>query len=454
MPEISKVNGEVYLVDDDPDLLNAMLETFSLADYQCTGFSDAAGVLQTIPVNWFGVIFCDIRMPGISGMDLLSTLQARQPDIPVILITGHADVSTAIAALKNGAYDFLEKPVAPDYMLELARRALEKRGLQLENQSLRAQRGSDNSLALRMIGNSPAMQTYRDKILTLSALNVDVLLIGETGTGKEISARCLHDYSSRVKENFVAINCGALPENTLDSELFGHEKGAFTGAGTRYKGRFEQANGGTLFLDELESMKHNAQVRLLRVLQEREIYRLGGYGPVKINVRVIAAIKQNPQRLVKEGTLREDLFFRLNIASLKIPALRDRRADVLILLDYFLPLVAQQHSLPVPKIDEKTRSTLSQYSWPGNVREVRNIAERLVIGLAVDMQNEMHPEQTIIPLDDAIAAYEKRKISAALSNAHGIVGIAAQMLDIPRKRLYLRMKFHHLNKDDFTGNLT
>ena len=311
---------QVLLIDDDPHLRQALSQTLDLAGLKVSALADAHGVAARIERDWPGVVVSDIRMPGIDGLQLLQQLQEQDPELPVLLITGHGDVPLAVQAMRAGAYDFLEKPFASDDLLDSVRRALALRRLVLDNRSLRLALADRHTLSARLVGQSPAMLRLREQIGALAGINSDVLILGETGAGKEVVARALHDLSNRRSGPFVAINAGALAESVVESELFGHEQGAFTGAQKRRIGKFEFANGGTLFLDEIESMSLEVQVKLLRLLQERVVERLGGNQLIPLDIRVIAATKEDLRQAADQGRFRADLYYRLNVAPLRIPA--------------------------------------------------------------------------------------------------------------------------------------
>ena len=293
MSSTLEMTCQVLLVDDDPHLRQALSQTLDLAGFQVSTRADAQGLAAQLPTDWPGVVVSDIRMPGLDGLQLLEQLQQADPQLPVILITGHGDVPMAVQAMRAGAFDFLEKPFASDDLLASVRRALALRQLVLENRSLRLALADRQQLSARLLGRSPAMQRMREQLGALAAIDTDVLILGETGAGKEVVARALHDHSSRRNGPFVAINAGALAESVVESELFGHEAGAFTGAQKRRIGKFEFANGGTLFLDEIESMSLEVQVKLLRLLQERVVERLGGNQLIPLDIRIIAASKED-----------------------------------------------------------------------------------------------------------------------------------------------------------------
>ena len=310
----------VLIVEDDPHVLLGCQQALELEDIPCIGVGSAEEALQRVDRDFAGIVVSDIRLPGIDGLTLLERLKSLDPSLPVVLITGHGDISMAVQAMHAGAYDFMEKPFSPERLVEVARRALEQRGLAREVSALRRQLAGRQDLAQRIIGRSPAIQALRELIANVGDTSANVLILGETGTGKELVARCLHDYSRRHQHAFVALNCGGLPENLFDSEIFGHEAHAFTGANKRRIGKIEHANGGTLFLDEIESMPVNLQIKLLRVLQEHTLERLGSNQSIPVDCRVIAATKADLAAMGKSGQFRSDLYYRLNVVSLELPA--------------------------------------------------------------------------------------------------------------------------------------
>ncbi|MCP1366865.1 sigma-54 dependent transcriptional regulator, partial [Halomonas sp. BBD48] len=326
----------VLIVDDEEHLRITASQTLELAGYRPEALSSAEAALDALSPDYPGVLITDIRMPGMDGMALLREVHRRDPDLPVILITGHGDISTAVEAMREGAWDFLEKPFAGEQLADVVRRATEKRQLSLENRHLKAELDAQRAApGPRIVGRTSAIQHLSAMLQRISQVDADVLLFGETGVGKDLVARSLHERSPRSGRPFVAINCGAVPESIIESELFGHEKGAFTGAVERRIGKFEHANGGSVFLDEIESMPLALQVKLLRVLQERSVERLGANEPIPLDIRIIAATKTDLKAAAEHGTFREDLYYRLNVVTLPIPPLRERREDIPLLFQHF-----------------------------------------------------------------------------------------------------------------------
>ena len=334
--------NSVIVVDDEASIRNAVEQWLSLSGFDVQLFSGAQDCLDQLPAHFPGVIVSDVRMPGMDGMALLSRLQQLDPDLPVILLTGHGDVPMAVEAMRVGAYDFLEKPFSPDELLSSLRRALEKRQLVLENRRLHEQADLRELIDGRLLGVSRSLQTLRRQVLDLAPLPVNVLIRGETGSGKELIARCLHDFGPRADKPFVALNCAAIPEQLFEAELFGHESGAFTGAQGKRIGKLEYADGGTLFLDEIESMPLAQQAKLLRVLQEQKLERLGSNQSIHVDLRVIAATKPDLLEEARAGRFREDLAYRLTVAELRLAPLRERREDIPLLYEHFSRSAAER----------------------------------------------------------------------------------------------------------------
>ncbi|MES9944369.1 MAG: sigma-54 dependent transcriptional regulator [Candidatus Thiodiazotropha sp.] len=441
---------DVYFIDDEIDLRLANEQTLELAGFQVQVFEKAEDVLQLIDDHTSGIVVSDIRLPGIDGLTLLQRLQQVDTTLPIILITGHGDISMAVDAMQKGAYDFIEKPFSTERLVETVRRALEKRRLILENRTLKSELDAENSLGPRIIGKTPAIKALKNTIYQLADTAADILLMGETGTGKELVARSLHEHSKRRDKNFVAVNCGAIPENLIESELFGHEKGAFTGAETRRIGKFEYANHGSVFLDELESMPLSAQVRLLRVLQERSLERVGSNESIDLDIRIIAATKVDLKAAAERGEFREDLYYRLNVVTLELPPLRERREDIPLLFQHFLLVAAARYGKVAPAMPDNISQKLMAFNWPGNVRELRNAAERFVLlgdecGLQLDDNSAMSP---CVPmtLPEHVEAFERAMIEQALSESDGVIKQTMELLGLPRKTLYDKMQKYGLDK--------
>lgn len=437
----------VLVVEDDPNVRLGCEQALQLEDIAVTAVDSAEQALQRIVPHYPGVVVSDIRLPGMDGMALLKKVRAIDPDLPVVLITGHGDVSLAVRAMKDGAHDFIEKPFSPDYLVEVARRALEIRRLTLEVRQLRARLENRNHLETRLLGNSPAMARVRQLIADLGNSAADILIEGETGTGKELVARCLHDASTKRSGNFVAINCGGLPETLFESEIFGHEAGAYTGATKRRIGKIEHANGGTLFLDEIESMPLAMQTKLLRVLQERTLERLGSNTPIPVHCRVVAATKADLKVLADQGQFRADLYYRLNVANLRLPPLRERREDIPLLFEHFLMQATARHERPAPEFSAARTGPLLAYEWPGNVRELRNVADRCVLGIEAGfppfgVQVPAGPQ----PLAETVAAFERALIADTLTRCGGSLARAADALSVAKTTLHDKIKKYRLGE--------
>jgi len=441
--------SKVVLVDDDQEVLDAYRQTLELDGFDVVAVGSAKAGLEILSPHLPAVVVSDVRMPGLDGFGLLDAVCAVDSDIPVILVTGHGDVPMAIKAVRAGAWDFIEKPADPVRLVETVRRALAHRSLILENRSLRAGGADQDSLAGRLIGQTAAIERLRRILQTLTDAEADVLLLGETGTGKEVAARALHDFGRRRNGRFVALNCGAMPETMIESELFGHEPGAFTGARERRIGKIEHASGGTLFLDEIESMPMTAQIRLLRVLQERTIERLGSNKEIPVDIRVIAATKADLTELAGKGAFREDLVYRLNVVTVRLPPLRERREDIPVLFTHFLHLAAARQARAAPSLEPSFLARLQQQEWPGNVRELRNAAERYLLGL--DEDEPPHTELNVhgtLTLERQMEVAERRVIEEALMRFGGRIGTTAEALGITRKTLYLKMKKYDLGRTE------
>ena len=443
---------QVILIDDDPHLRQALYQTLDLAGLKVLPLAEANGLAERIGRDWPGVVVSDIRMPGMDGLELLAQLHGQDPELPVLLITGHGDVPLAVQAMRAGAYDFLEKPFASDALLDSVRRALALRALVMDNRSLRLALSDRQLLSSRLVGVSPAMLRLREQIGALAATKADVLILGETGSGKEVVARALHDLSARRNGPFVAINAGALAESVVESELFGHEPGAFTGAQKRRIGKFEFANGGTLFLDEIESMSLDVQVKLLRLLQERVVERLGGNQLIPLDIRVIAATKEDLRQAADQGRFRADLYYRLNVAPLRIAPLRERGEDVLMLFDYFAGEASVRHDLTPNVLQPAQRALLLRHTWPGNVRELQNVAERFALGLELALDNSAEGQpaagnEVAGGLSEQVEHFEKSLIAAELERTHSSMRSLAEALGVPRKTLHDKLRKHGLNFD-------
>lgn len=446
--------ANIILVDDEKAVRDATAQSLLLAGYEVETFAAATEALAKITPEFEGVVISDIRMPGMDGLELLQRVLKIDRDLPVILISGHADVATAVAAIRKGGYDLLEKPFSNTQLVEVVKRASDKRRLTLENRALKEALENQTRPGPRIIGQTPAIMNLRKMITRIANVNADVLVWGETGTGKELVARSIHEQSKRRDHNYVAINCAAIPESLLDSELFGHEAGAFTGAKTKRIGKFEHANGGTLFLDEIEGMPLSTQAPLLRVLQERKIERLGSNKLIPLDIRVIAATKVDLKEAAERAEFRKDLYYRLNVVTLEVPPLRARREDIPLLFQHFVLVAAARCETEVPPLNSQALHVLLGHDWPGNIRELRNIAERYVLlgeaynfDLAALMQSSEKPEG--LSLAEQVACFEKTLIEQALNHHKGNTREVMEALDLPRKTLTDKMKKYGLERGQF-----
>ncbi len=423
----------VLLVEDDPLVLLGAEQALSLAGMTVLTACDAETALQIMAASPPDAVISDIRLPGADGFELLRRVREQDSEVPVILMTGHGDIRMAVDAMHSGAYDFLEKPFSSDRLSEVARRALEKRHLVLENRRLQALVAAQSVSDL--IGQTPAIKEAKRRIGALGPTQVDILILGETGTGKEVVARALHKASGR-RGPFVAINCGALPESIFESEMFGHEAGAFTGAARKRIGKLEYARGGTVFLDEIESLPLSQQVKMLRVLQERRLERLGGNESVAIDCRFIAAAKEDLKTLSEQGNFRPDLFYRLNVAHISLPPVRERREDIPLLMAHCVRMAADRYGVNPPNWSPLQMAAWQGLDWPGNVRELKNVADRLCLGLEGDAASTLINAEDSPALALQIEAFEKHLIVQALTAHGGNVTLAAEYLKLPRKTLY------------------
>ncbi|KQV54064.1 sigma-54 dependent transcriptional regulator [Duganella sp. Root336D2] len=502
---------KALLVEDEASLRLATSQTLELGGFAVQACASAEEALPLLLANFAGVVVTDVRLPGLSGLDLLARVAALDAELPVIVVTGHGDVSMAVEAMRAGAYDFIEKPFSSERLMDAVKRAQERRNLVLENRRLRSERAQHPDMP-DLIGRSEAIEHLKVVVRNVAPTGVDILVNGQTGTGKEVMARLIHAASGR-KGNFVAINCGALPESVFESEIFGHEAGAFTGAQKRRIGKLEFANGGTVFLDEIESMPMALQVKLLRVLQERRLERLGGNESVALDCRVVAASKADLLALSAQGLFREDLYYRIGVISIDLPRLRDRHEDIPLLLAHFVAEAARRYQRAMPMWTPEQMAAWQAADWPGNVRELRNFAERLTLGLV--------PVATIAPshspaivsgaafatgagisspaaaatgagmewaagagatgsaamtagaasaagvamaagvpaagsvtgdaeqpsLPQQVDAFERDLILRALASADNNVALAADRLLLPRKTLYDKLKKHQIQRD-------
>lgn len=446
---------EVLFVDDDAQLRAANIQLLELADISVRAFADAESALGVLDRGFPGVVVSDIRMPRVDGLQLFARIRAIDPDIPVILITGHADVPMAVNALRDGAFDFLTKPFAVDHLVTSIRKALEMRRLVLDNRRLKAAIVEGDS---PLIGDSTAMSRIRETILKLARADIDVLVEGETGTGKELVALLLHRKGPRRGRPFVAVNCGALPPSLAEIELFGHANGVLPTSRRDRIGRIEASHGGTLFLDEIDSSKPGVQTKLLRVLEEREVLPIGATEPRAIDLRVVAATKSNLAEAIDSGRFRQDLFYRLNVVRLRLPPLREHREDIPQLFSYFIEVAKQEMGLSTFVMNDFVRRRLLEHDWPGNVRELRNFAFESVLDLS-DTGGSAKQEICTGSLVQRVERFEAMAIREALEASRGGIASTMQVLGLPRKTLYDKLTRHGIEprtyrKDSTAGGMS
>jgi two-component system C4-dicarboxylate transport response regulator DctD len=442
MPE-----GHVLFVDDEASMRQAVTQWLELAGFELIVQDNATSALGKLSANFPGVLVTDLKMEGIDGLELLRRSHEIDPELPVVVITGHGDVEIAVEAMRLGAYDFIEKPFAPERFLEIVRHAGEKRRLVIENRRLR-RAVNEQTLSSRIIGTSRAAENLRASVAELAGTDVSVILYGETGVGKDLVARCLHDFGRRHGGNYVAINCAAIPDTMVESEFFGHEAGAFTSAVKTRPGKVEHASGGTLFLDEIDSMPIATQGKLLRVLQERAVERLGSNRSITVDLRSLAASKIDLRKASDAGRFRPDLYYRLSVVELVVPPLRERKEDIPLLFEYFAGLAAQAHRREPRPVSAGTISALMAQDWPGNVRELRNAAERYALGLG-GVASRLKAEDAKLSLADQVEVFERSVIERALSESGGKINAVMERLDIPRRTLSEKMTRLGLDRERF-----
>jgi putative PEP-CTERM system response regulator len=451
----SPARSSILVVDDEPGVRDSVRVIFedTCEVLEASNGPEALAVLRDHDVD---VVMLDLRMPGETGIDVLPRVKAADPSGVVVVATAVRDVRMAVEAMRRGAYDYMTKPFDVDEIRLVVGRALEKRALEREVLSLRSALAETTPAAANgfagMVGRHPAMVRIYQLIAQVAETNVTVLITGESGTGKELVARAIHQQSPRRSAPFVAVNVAAIPDTLIESELFGHERGAFTGAHARKLGRFELAHGGTVFLDEMGSLRLDLQAKLLRVLQEREIERLGGTRPVPVDVRVLAATNVDLRRAVRERTFREDLFYRLNVVPLHVPPLRERRDDIPRLVRHFVRKIARESHRDVRDVSTGALDALTRYDWPGNVRELENIVHRAVVlarGPVIQLQDvpldvampeaARVQETSAAPLRDACDRFERQYVLRALEGVHWNVSRAARLLGVHRNTILAKL---------------
>jgi two-component system C4-dicarboxylate transport response regulator DctD len=454
----------VAVIDDDEAARLSLGQMLRLRGYKVQVFSSAEAALAWPGLPEVDCVVTDVKMPRMSGEDFLAEMTRRGFPPPIVMITGHGDISMAVRCLKSGAYDFVEKPFEDDVLLACIARAAERTALQRESDELRKRLkmlSPEEDGRFGMVGRSRIMQDIYEQIEVVAKSDVPVLITGETGVGKELVARAVHAQSARSKGPFVPVNAGGLTETILESELFGHARGAFTGAETERDGKFVTASGGTLLLDEIESISPRAQVQLLRVVEDGLVQPLGMDEPRKVDVRLLATTKADLQEEVRQGRMRDDFFHRIAVLTISVPPLRERPEDIPLLVSYFLKQAAQRNGIPIPEIPESTFAEMMRHSWPGNIRELKNAVERMVItshkgvtgpfaldesfGAARLLSLPATPGQ----LRDEMERVEKSVIESVLREHNGEIAVTAQTLGISRRALYERMKKYGLHKEHF-----
>jgi DNA-binding NtrC family response regulator len=449
---------KILVVDDDESMREGCVQTLREEGYKAVAAESGNRGLQMSKKESFDVIILDLRMPGLHGLEVLKKLRESDPEIIVIVITGYATIDSAVEAMKRGAYDFLPKPFSPEARVEIVKRAWEKRQLALENVCLRLE--LDGRMGGNVIiGKSPAMAKVAELVKKVGPTDSTVLISGETGVGKELVANAIHRASERRDKPFVVVDCGALVETLFESELFGHVKGAFTGAIETKHGKFELANGGTIFLDEIANVGANIQAKLLRVIQEREVTKVGSSQKIDVDVRIIAATNKDLQNEIKEGNFREDLFYRLNVVPVHLPSLRERKEDIPMLVQHFLKKLAEKRRRAGLRISDRAMNLLESYDWPGNVRELENTIERAAVVAEGDtIQPEDLLYQGFEETDEVgeaengstvgrLAAVEKEEIEKALRQFGWQKGKAAEYLGINRKTLREKLRRYGIGDD-------
>ena len=439
----------VFIVDDEEGIRESLSGIFEDEGYTVLTAGTAEEAFDMLKEQTPDLMFLDVWLPGIDGIQALTKIRERNPELPIVMISGHGNIELAVNATRIGAYDFLEKPLSLERVLLVASRALERRTLELENKALK----QDLTEKWRLIGNSPKMKQLSEQIDMAAKSNGRVLILGESGAGKELVAHTLHGSSTRASKPFIEMNCAAIPQELIESELFGHEKGSFTGAFERKKGKFELADEGTLFLDEVGDMSLSTQAKVLRVIETQEFQRVGGSKNIKVDVRIISATNKELAEEVKKGTFREDLFYRLNVIPIPLPPLRERKEDIPELVDYFLGYFAAEYGQKPKKITPDGLKMLEVYDWPGNIRELRNVIERLVIMIP---SNTVTPKNIILgeaarsdyftfnTLKEARESFEKDFIIKKLEENNWNISKTAEILDIERSNLHRKIKAYDI----------
>lgn len=447
----------VLIIDDEENIRNGLAANFELEDYEVKTASNGKDGLDLVAKGDIDLVITDLRMDGISGEEVVKRVTTETPGIPVIVLTGHGSIDAAVDAMKSGAYDFLTKPLNLDQLNLIVKRALENRELSLQHKLLKEEVESSAYLE-QMIGRSSEMQKVFSMIKKVAPAKASVLITGESGVGKELVANAIHNLSGRKDKAFIKVHCAALSESLLESELFGHEKGAYTGADSMQKGRFELAHGGTIFLDEIGEINQNVQIKILRVLQEKTFERVGGEKSISVDVRIVAATNKNLEEEVKAGRFREDLYYRLNVVHLKVPSLKERKDDLPLLIDSFIKKFSTENEKEIIGIDSKAKAALLKYDWPGNIRQLQNCIESAVVmsngkqikleDLPLSVSEYTGQESISIPMGISLEDAEKIIIMQNLSVNKGNKSKTADILGIGRKTLHRKLNEYGMELSD------
>ncbi len=445
----SEAKFKIAVIEDEAGFRESLELVLQLADFEVESFANAEEAMEHMRYLAPDAVLTDLQLPGMDGVEVIKRCRELASELPVVLMTAHGNVPTAVQAMHSGAYDFIEKPFSNERLIATLHRASEKHRLIVENRALRSTLAEASGMSGILCGESTLMQRLRNTILRIAPTPADVLISGETGTGKELVAHLIHTFSKR-SGNFVAVNCGAIPEALFESELFGYEAGAFTGAQKQRIGKIEHAENGTLFLDEIDSMPFAMQAKLLRVLQEREIERIGSNKVVPVNLRVVAATNNDIKALVEQGKFRADLFYRLNVVALQLPRLRERLEDIPLLFQNFLDMAVIRFASPPVEPSREIRERLLSYHWPGNVRELKNAAERTVLGLPlIEGEQEAEAGGSARSLKDSITAIERQLLDAAMRRSQGDLQAVCAELDVTLSSLYRKLSAHGLEPETF-----
>ncbi|MCU0255378.1 MAG: sigma-54 dependent transcriptional regulator [Vicinamibacterales bacterium] len=456
------MNGRVLVIDDEAAIRESMRMILEYEGYECALAASGPEGLSAVERESPDLVFLDVRMPGMDGLEVLDRIKAGNDTLPVVIVSGHGTVATAVEATKRGAFDFIEKPLERERVLVTVRNALDRAQLVSENRALKRA----ESLRYEMVGQSPALGRITDAIRRAAPTNATVLLLGESGVGKELVARAIHRNSQRSRERFVQVNCAAIPEELIESELFGHEKGSFTGATEKQVGKFEQADRGTIFLDEVGDMSAKTQAKVLRVLQEGEVERLGSSRTLKVDVRVIAATNKDLEEEIERGTFREDLYFRLSVIPIQVPPLRERAEDIPLLVRHFTELFARENNYRARRFTPAAIDVLQRHRWKGNIRELKNTVERLLIMApgdvidAADLRDVLRAERTPDPVAAPAATRERpgtlREFKESAERAFLVeklrehawnISKTAEVIGTPRSNLYKKLEQYGISQE-------